>query len=408
MKKNTTKEILGSAIPIIIAIVLFVLDKYFPEIKFPDWFVYHLIFYATFAIALWLLILEKRENKSLVAQNQKLGIIDKVELENRIIELEKKNKKPDYESIKYRRFEQIKNKKEIVFGHIDYLPFFKMNQCSGSTICSPSGIGYAILEEIFKGINVKIKEHEESSSWKNIFDRLHKGDYDIIGTPLYETRTRIYEFNLTYCIPLFYSEVGLFIHEDDFSNELTLKQIKEIIKSDSTKWKSPFIEGEISDIIATKANIKNIKGNVHDDSNGFLNLLKKVNKRTEPDFNIVAMEVFKAKSLIRDYNKDKPDKEKLKLVNVLAAKQLLYPVSFAVKKEDTVMRNFINLRIAEIRDRKACSRDAQGKITDVSCSRNLIDIVKDEAYKSGIPYNEVDEQFIQYYDFSQLESYQEY
>lgn len=336
-------------------------------------------------------------------------------LQDKIKLLNKKTQKPDFKDIEYLRFEQIKAQNKFVFGHIDYEPFFKMRARDGIN-AQPTGIGYAILKEIFSVFNVKIKEYKHSGNWENIFENLtkkgknNKYPYDIIVTPLYETRSRIYKYPITYCIPIFYSEIGLFVHDNDFDEKKSLKQIKKDISDNSNKWKSPFIKGEVSEIIATK--LKTYVGDdseaeVPDDSQGHLNLLDKVNDR-DTIFKIVAMEVFKANAIIDNYNKrlnvnDKNyKKEKLNLKNILKEKQLLYPVSFIVRKEDTVLRNFINLRIAELYERTPLPRD-KGLLIEKFGTKSLIDIIKEEAWEvDKIHPNKTGDMFIQTYDFTNL------
>ena len=71
----------------------------------------------------------------------------------------------------------------------------------------------------------------------------------------------------------------------------------------------------------------------------FVNSIKNIatgDKRME-DFTF--MEVFKAESII----------ENDEVINILKKNELLYPVSFVVRKQDTVLKNLINLRLLEMR-----------------------------------------------------------
>lgn len=390
---------------VIIGILLIYFEDTIKSFIMPKWIVddweYQLPLVFAIATAVYLYF----ENKKLNTANniEKKTIIEKnASLNDQI----KKYIKPNEKNIAYLRFEQLKGAEGITYGHIDYDPFFKLLKKPQSAIYEPSGIGYEVLKEIFSVLETPIIEHTSSSTWDNLFEGLETREYDVIATPLYETRSRIYSHSITFCTPLFYSEVGLFVHPIDFNHKYSLKEFREEVEEGKREWQSPFISGEISEIIArkTKVFIDEVTGKVNDDVNGFKNLLNKVNDKKNPEnakFNIVAMEVFKAHAIMNSVNEKLdltiPHNENrvLKLKNILDDLQLLYPVSFVVRKEDTVLRNLINLRIAEIRDRKSVPG---GKLS-------LIDIIKRSAQTSdGIDPSYVDSSLIQKYDFATLES----
>lgn len=407
-----------------VVIVPIILNWIFEDFKPSLWLKLNFVIYALLVIFIWYSIEKYLENKDLVEENEHLENVEKkeLEIENKKLKNEvKKFEKPDIEKIKYLRFEEIKAKNEFVFGHIDYEPFFKMRKKVGTILSKPCGIGYAVLKEIFLALNVRIKEYSESGDWENIFEKLVEKEYDIIVTPLYETRTRIYKYPIIYCIPLFYSEVGLFVHEADFEGTKSTKEVKEELELEPNKWESPFISGEISELIAKKLKCvsKNDDAKVQDGPQAYLNLLKKVNNRNpksnDNKYTIVAMEVFKAKATMDRYNQeldltqDENRKKKLALKNILHEKQLLYPVSFVVRKEDTALRNFINLRIAELYEQTPLERDLNGEIINKDGTKSLIDIIKEEAkVEDGIEPHEIDHMFIQTYDFSNLGEYSRY
>lgn len=102
------------------------------------------------------------------------------------------------------------------------------------------------------------------------------------------------------------------------------------------------------------------------------------------------MEVFKANSII---NKLKSAGENLELVNILKDNQLLYPVSFVVRKEDTVLRNLINIRLLEMRntlDDKGVS-ELENAIKEIATSSDV-----------QISENDFENIFIQKYDFTKI------
>jgi hypothetical protein len=106
------------------------------------------------------------------------------------------------------------------------------------------------------------------------------------------------------------------------------------------------------------------------------------------------MEIFKANAYMR--------KTKYKLINILKDKQITYPVSFVVRKEDTVLRNFLNLRIIALYNKTKATRDTDGKIKEGE-EKNLLDIIEDEIVKFGFEKDDAKDIFIHDYDFSTLE-----
>jgi hypothetical protein len=158
------------------------------------------------------------ENRKLTKSNAE----DKNKLEEEIAELKKKLEKYNKPtSINYKRFEEIKDKGKIEYGYIDYAPYFSFHEGQ------KAGIGYAILLEAVKPLKINlIKEGEESASWDTILSKLEdRNHYDVVAIPLYETRTRLYDYNIAYCIPLFYSQIGLYVHKDDFENIFSGKKL---------------------------------------------------------------------------------------------------------------------------------------------------------------------------------------
>lgn len=91
---------------------------------------------------------------------------------------------------------------------------------------------------------------------------------------------------------------------------------------------------------------------------------------------------FKANSII---NQDKAHKNDIKLVNILEDNELLYPVSFVVRKEDTVLRNLINIKLLELRR-----------------SGKLEEIIKNVAKGVHISDEEFKNIFVQDYDLNKL------
>ena len=246
----------------------------------------------------------------------------------------KTEKKPKQE---YPRFEDISGRlKDIKFGFINYSPYF-LNTDTGK-----SGIGFEVLEKIFSVFgneNISDEVYVPIDEWDDIFKGLKNKDYDIVATPLYETRTRIYdESKVSFCIPIFYANIGLYMSKSNNKNiqenSLTFKEVKE----QQQKFTFAYFEKEVSESIMSKVTKKGEK--ISSNQITHLDLLKKINDENS-DCNIVAMEVSKANML-------STQNPSLGLINILQDKQILYPVSFVVRKADTALRNFLNLRIIEL------------------------------------------------------------
>ena len=76
-------------------------------------------------------------------------------------------------------------------------------------------------------------------------------------TPMYETRSRLYEYDVMYSIPLFYSDIGVYVkkNEDTVKLNFSFDKVIEFLKKkrDNYDWNIEFLEGEISEIIGKKS-----------------------------------------------------------------------------------------------------------------------------------------------------------
>lgn len=321
---------------------------------------------------------------------------------NRKLNLKIKNNQQQYgqtssPSPVFKRFEAVFSKKELTYGFVQYRPFFWKDDVT------PKGIGYNLLEKIFYN-KVKLKQHKynkgkDGGNWDDIFSDLVQKKFDIIITPLFETRTRIHKFNVTYCSPLFYSNIGIYVRKNDFSNErLSFEEaitfLQDKIKKSS--WKPEILKGELSELLILK-HFKDVSLGVTENieitpagDEDFVKVLQDVNSDNISSGQFAFMEVFKANSII---NKLKSAGENLELVNILKDNQLLYPVSFVVRKEDTVLRNLINIRLLEMRntlDDKGVS-ELENAIKEIATSSDV-----------QISENDFENIFIQKYDFTKI------
>lgn len=262
-----------------------------------------------------------KDKQNLEEENSKNG--DKIqELENRLAKL----------PTDYPRFENIRNT-GMASGYINYPPYFEVE--SGGKL---AGIGVEVLKSIFSIFDQYKLEYIQVGAWIDILSGLRSKKYDVVATPLYETRTRLYhDSSVAFCLPLFYAEIGLYVR----SGSEGKKSLTEFSAMNNC-WNFAFIKDEVSETMMNKLCDPNESSSLEvygQNDAGYIDLLKSV-VDNQSSTNVVAMEVFKAEKLIAD--------NKLSLMNTLKAKQILYPVSFAVRKEDTALRNFINLRIIEL------------------------------------------------------------
>jgi len=298
--------------------------------------------------------------------------------------------KPDKVKVIFNRFEILKSKKELTYGYVEYKPFFWKED-----LFNHKGIGWELLNKIFSEFSTfkldpyRYPTRQKGNNWINAFTDLCEKKFDIILTPLFETRSR-YSYNILYCSPIFYSNIGIYIRESsyinmsklNFDNSIEFLKIK-IIKSG---WKAEYIPGEISETLLKKYELTNedsikTENTIYPaDDEDFTKVLENVNADGGNTGDFIFMEVFKANMIMNRHPNH------FRLVNILKDNQLLYPVSFVVRKEETVLKNLINIRLMEMRK-----------------NGELEDIIKNEALKVNIKEEEFSQIFIQKYDFRQLE-----
>ena len=275
------------------------------------------------------------QNKEIVNQNKEIVKLRK-DLEETI-----SKKEP-----RFKRWEDFLDKKHsIKFGSLEYHPMLKFE--AGE----PVGIGIDILKAIFGN---KLKPVDGKLTWDSMEKKLYDEDVneriDIIATPILETNTRA--LNMSFSSPLFYSEIGLFVNAkgDIFTKRdeknLTFEKAVNRIKS-STSLKAKSIKGEISHKLVKKhfPNIEPLKKNKSNYS--IEQLMYSVINEEDNTSDLVFMEVYQAE-MFKKQKIIEGKKEYENLINVLKPKKLLYPVVFALRKEDYILKNYINLKLLEI------------------------------------------------------------
>ncbi|MEZ5052881.1 MAG: transporter substrate-binding domain-containing protein [Chitinophagales bacterium] len=289
--------------------------------------------------------------------------------------------KRNYGTIKFKRFEDIT---QLKFSLLEYSPFGYYD-IQGNI----HGIGIKVLKKIFDFKTIELVEIKGDIGWNNALEKLEDKTLDLILTPLFETRSRLAK-NIEFCSPLFYSNIGIYVYKNletqDLENKLTFSEAIEFIKNKVTKsqWKAKYIVGELSQFLIEKHNLggKNIS-QTEINNQVFKQIIDDISSDGAESADFTFMEVFKVESFI---------KSGAMVVNILKENQLIYPVSFAIRKEHTVLKNLINLRIMEMRAKiEANNRNELENVilgvatsTDVGITEATFDKIFLQKYKFGV------------------------
>lgn len=290
--------------------------------------------------------------------------------------------KHSYNDIKFKRFEDIK---QLKFSLLEYSPFGYYD-IQGNI----HGIGVRVLKKIFEFRTINLIEIKDDVNWKNALDKLEDKTLDIIMTPLFETRSRLLK-NIEFCSPLFYSNIGIYVYKNietqKLENSLSFNEAIEFLqkKVKSSQWKAKYITGELSQFLIEKHNLNGhpiaeaeIKNKI------FKDIIDDISSDSANSADFTFMEVFKVESFIQSG---------AMVVNILKENQLVYPVSFAIRKEHTVLKNLINLRIMEMRAKIESNNrnELENVILNVATSTDV-----------GITETTFNKIFLQKYDFSSI------
>lgn len=238
---------------------------------------------------------------------------------------------------KFRRFEQIKR---IKYGHILYRPLLYYDGAD-----NPQGIGVALVTRIFA--DVQIEQSNSKALWSNLVTGLASNKYDIVATPIFETRER--SRLIGFCSPMFYSDIGMYVKKDSrilgFLPPNSQSFDEAIGMARRMRPNIVAIQGEISGKLALKyldPKKDDIKEWLTPETASVTSLINAVLGSDGSESEVVFAEVFQAEQTkpVRDGS----------VINILKRKELLYPVSFAVRKSDYVLKNYINLKLLEIEE----------------------------------------------------------
>lgn len=250
---------------------------------------------------------------------------------------------------KFRRFEKIE---KVVYGHIAYRPLLYYHVDD-----APVGVGITLLEKIFG--KEKIVGSLRKALWSNLVENLTFKQYDIVATPIFETRER--SKHIAFCSPIFYSDIGMYVKKGSgplghfAEHSQSFEEIIKIVKK--MKLTVVAIEGEISGKMALKylgLRKEEVKEWLTPETAPVSSLISAINGEEGMECDVAFAEVFQA-----EQTKSVKSGE---VINILRPKQVLYPVSFAVRKQDYILKNFINLKLLEIEE--AASNGVLGIIWD--------------------------------------------
>lgn len=209
----------------------------------------------------------------------------------------------------------------------------------------PVGFGLRFLSNALDNRLVLAKDKLE---WGSVVDELVNDRADIILTPLFETFDR--RSKVTFTSPLFYADIGCFVPQS-VANAFNLKNLSfvELVEKLRAMKSIRFhaIEGELSSKMARKFSklidrdpngIKFRKG-VNADVPGLLRELSEVGSGNGGAVDVVFCETIQALFVSDEVTEN--------IVNVLHEKEFLYPVAFAMQKNNHILRNYLNLIILE-------------------------------------------------------------
>lgn len=338
-------------IPIVITIILAGLkiwasidkDSFIKCIK-NIWNICKIIFSSIFGVIVFFILYPQIIKLKSIIKPQKLKISLLEDALNEAIKKISKIESKDEPCIK--RWEEI-NSKSIFYGSISYPPMLDID-ATGNSI----GIGIDLLTKIF-GRN--IKKRIGTIEWDTMADKLYSNDndkkIDIIATPIFETNERSKLMSFT--LPIFYSEIGIYVkagkhfNKTDESCFTFTDAIGRINKFKDNSLQANCIRGEISQHLLSKHFPDKIKQIYKPHELLISSLLESIIIENNEKSDLVFLEVYQ----VDKFKKGKIENGETQfenLINILKPNELLYPVVFALRKEDYILKNYLNLKLIEI------------------------------------------------------------
>lgn len=231
----------------------------------------------------------------------------------------------------------------IKLGYIHYDPFVRRKGPS-----ELEGFGVDILKEIIGGV-IRTPMESEECKWKDVISRLDRGKFDLLVTPLLETFERTKGCDFT--APLFYSNIGLYTSNMSSESlgiqETTIDSVvAAFAKLEVSHIRIVYIKGEISEKQGRKLHnrlrkMPNLRVKLKVSSDSLTDTLKSLSKRDGNHY-FMFCESFFAREIVGDNS----------VTNVLRACNLLYPVCYAVRNGDYVLRTRLNIGLLELAEKE--------------------------------------------------------
>jgi hypothetical protein len=255
-----------------------------------------------------------------------------------------------YDKKKGNRWENIRT---IKFGHIRYPGLLTYDQTD-----YPEGFGIKIIREVFNTKQyqdeiVKITPNPTKSHWKNVLEELDAGDFNIIATPMLETFERTTKADFT--MPMFFSNIGLYVSAEAVGAGLdgrgglkdeTLDSLVAKLSQRDDALEIQYVPGEISEKQGRKLYdrlAESMKERVTLKNAGDLigNMLEDVESRSAT-LRLAFCESFHVQ--ICQHYEERP----YRLINILTSYHILYPVCYAIRNGDYMLRNRVNIGLLKM------------------------------------------------------------
>jgi ABC-type amino acid transport substrate-binding protein len=248
---------------------------------------------------------------------------------------------------RFARYEDMGDPERVIAVPLVYPPLLMFDESSAL----PDGIAVDLLDCILEpGDRDSPRRWQPASircGWEDLASIFDKGKYDIVATPVFATNAR--GRTLSFSSPIFFADIGLYINpakrafgfgKNDTVEPRSFRQAISVIEGARSPLRTQVIAGELSEKLTAK--LKNSHMKVVTLTGTQASLASLIGLVAEPESPV---DFVFAERLIADRMEEIRDK---KVINLLKPAELTYPVCFAMRPNEHVLRNYINLRLMEI------------------------------------------------------------